>query len=273
MKVTAGQIKNTNPKYMIFKKIFFFLISILLFCQLVFSQNLSPSIKIRIDDGKYSVSGILANWQVREDVIEIIKNQLDKDVDFSDLKVDTNVYYFNSGWQSELTKLLAKSKNSKNGLIQFTSDQIDYPEVPLTLMNVEIPLTDNQTKIKLSDYQNKIIILTFIEEWASPSHETAKVLNNIYTKHSNNLQIIGVSAESSKDEKLRFRKYVKKNQIKFQTGWIDSIFFNEFSKISKLQGVPQTFVIKDGKFRGIFTGGGKRVNEKMIEFLENLLKN
>jgi peroxiredoxin len=257
---------------MTLKKICFSLIFILLFCQFLLSQTLNPSITIRIKDGKYSISGILADKQIREDIIKIIKNQLGNDIDFSNLRVEEDVYYFNSNWQSELIKLLTKSKNSTNGLIQFTSDQISYPDVPSNFMDTEIPLTDNQTKIKLSDYKNKIIILTFIEEWSNPARLTAEALNDFYIKRSSNLQIIGVSTESSKDEKLRFRKYVKTHQIKFQTGWINLDFFNEFSKISKLHGVPQTFVIKDGKFRRIFLGGGKTINEKMVEFVEKLLK-
>ena len=130
-------------------------------------------------------------------------------------------------------------------------------------------LAENE-KIKLSDYKNDVIILSFVAEWAKPAQITIIALNKLYDENLTNVRIIAVSTENDKDEVSGFRKFVKLLNIKFQTGWADEIFIDKFFEISRFKGVPQSFIIKNGKFRGVFVGGGLQVNKQMVELVRKI---
>jgi cytochrome oxidase Cu insertion factor (SCO1/SenC/PrrC family) len=150
----------------------------------------------------------------------------------------------------------------------------EYPDVKENILNEEILLTDNR-KIKLADYKNKLIVLSFIEEWAKPiCRNLILELNKIHKEDSSRgIEIIGVSFESNISGKPKFRQFVKDFDIQFETGWINKTFDDYFISVSKFQGVPQTFVIYDGKFRGIFSGGGRKIDGKLIKFIKETVEN
>ena len=156
------------------------------------------------------------------------------------------------------TSEIASVKTSDETLLK------NYPDIPDQLLNSEIVLT-NDERIKLADYKNDVIVLCFVAEWAGPAWKTIEELNKLYSENLKSVRIIAVSTEDIKSDFLNFKKFVKKFKIEFQAGWADQKFVEEFIKISKFNGIPQSFVIKDGKLRGVFTSALPKVSENLKE--------
>ncbi|MEO8071892.1 MAG: redoxin domain-containing protein [Acidobacteriota bacterium] len=151
-----------------------------------------------------------------------------------------------------------------------TAELDKYPILSERLLNTEITLIEKDEKIKLADYRNDIIVLSFVAEWATPARTTIADLNKLYSENLRNLMIIAVCAEVTKSDTWNFKKFVESSNIKFQTGCINQKFVEEFIKISKFYGVPQSFVIKDQKLRGVFTGYSPKINESLVNLVRKI---
>ncbi len=146
----------------------------------------------------------------------------------------------------------------------------EYPDIPEQLLNTEINLTKKGKKIRLADYKNDVIILSFVAEWAEPARRTISDLNKLYAENLEDLRIIAVSVADGKSEISSFKEFVKLSKIKFQTGFADKKFTEDFIEIAKFNGVPQSFVIKNGKLRGIFTGYSPKINESLMNLIRKI---
>ena len=145
----------------------------------------------------------------------------------------------------------------------------EYPDIPEELLNSEIILT-NDEKIKLADYKDEVIILSFVTEWAMPARTTISDLKKLYSKNLKNVRIIAVDPDNNKSKLQNFKKLVQDFKVEFQSGWINGKFTTGFLKISKFNGIPQSFVIKDGKLFGIFQGASPKVDESLINLVRKI---
>lgn len=146
----------------------------------------------------------------------------------------------------------------------------EYPNVSEKLLNAEITLIDEDKRIKLSDYKNDLIVLSFVAEWAEPARITISDLKILYAENLKNLRIIAVATENGESDKSNFKRFAKLSKIKFQAGWADEDFINKFFEISKFNGIPQSFVIKDGKLRGVFISALPKVIENLKESVRKI---
>jgi len=261
-------------------KIFYFSIItiILLSFQSIYAQTFQgaytnvadSSIIVKKKNETYFVSGVVADEQIKNQVIEIIKNYGGGNINADNLKIEFSAGYLSSDWQIKFTEQISKTKTSKTAFVQFKTDPNHFPNIPEKLLNAEIIQTENNEVIKLKNYKDDIIILSFVAHWSGPAQITIKVLNNLYVENLTNVRIIAVNTDTEKDEILVFRKFVKLINIKFQTGSSDKDFLNNFFGISNFNGVPQSFVIKDGKLRGIFLGSAPKVNETLVDLVRKI---
>jgi peroxiredoxin len=240
-------------------------------CQFVFSQTskLDSLISIKIEKGNYIVSGVVADENLKREIIEKINNQLGDATDFTRLKVEPNAKSFEIDWRKEFDATLSELKSWKSGVFTF-SGKIDkkgedFPQLAEDILNAKFFLTDNKL-VSLADYKNKVVVLFFLESWCGPCIVLADELNEFYSKVSSpNLEIMGLSMETSLEEKKDFRNFVRRRKFNYKMGWTDNQLFQYFYKISNLNGIPQGFVICDGKLYGVFLGGSQRVNKHLKE--------
>jgi len=247
----------------------------LLLCQSVFAQILNSSITIKINGGRYIVSGVVPSDAVKTEIIESVKTQIGSNTEFSGIKVQTDAKPFQADWQANFDKSISKIKTWKSGVFIFGDNQTQprpgYPPLPQEIANARFLLSDGQT-VSLKDYKNKLVVLFFMELWANPAINQAKELTGFYPQiSSRNVEIISISSENSPDEQRDFRKNYEKYGFPFKYGWTDAQTFQNFVKISRLNGFPQAFVILDGKLLGVFLGGGTKVTEKLKETIIKIL--
>lgn len=145
------------------------------------------------------------------------------------------------------------------------------PQISSDLLCKEILLTDGKTRITLEDFKENTIVLSFVEVWSNPAVNTILFLDTFYKENkTNNLKVIAISSESSKKEKRRFKKFVKKRKLSIQTGWVDTDFLNDFFELADVSGIPLSFVIKNGKIQGIVIGDSPRTHKEIKELVFNL---
>ena len=256
-------------------RIAFITIFLILLFSSVFPQNVDSSVSINAAKEKVIISGVVFDETTKSYLVRTIKAKFGNAVDNSKLKIDSSVKPFGENWKKEFDLLLATTKNRSFGLFIFKrglSEQ--FPPIAELLMQTDILLNaDNENITKLNDYKDKIIVLSFVEYWASPAQSFVLELNKIYDENSGkNIELIAVSSETSDDEKAEFRKFVTQNKIQFKAGWADERFYELFSKISNFSGIPQTFIIKDGKLRAVFVGNSPKVKAQLREVITDLAK-
>ena len=245
------------------------LLIFLLSCQIAFTQTFNSSITIRVSGGRAVVSGIVGDDFVKKEVIENIKTQLGGDADFSKLTIQRDAEPFRIEWRTELDKSLLKIKSWKSGVFIFSNKRSfadkNYPPLREEIAGAEISLIDGQ-KVSLKDYKNKLVVLFFLETWLGPGRTEAVELNEFYRGvSSRNIEIIGVSTETAPTEKKNFRSLFRQLDIQYKFGWTDSKIFPFITEISKFQGIPQTFIILNGRLHAVFIGSGPKTMEKLKE--------
>jgi peroxiredoxin len=247
----------------------------LLSCQTAFSQTVSSSITIKINRGSYVVSGVVTSDSVKNQVAEKVKSELGGNADLSKIRVSPGAKPFKADWLAEFDKSLAKIKTWKSGVVIFSNSESQinnsFPLLPEEIANAKIVLSDGQT-ISPKDYKNKVVVLFLFASWVTPGIDQAQKLNEFYqTISARNIEMIGMDTDDDPGEKDAFPQVFKKYNLKFKLGWMDSKRFPAFVRISKLDGIPQTFVIFNGRLRGVFTGGGTKTTEKLKETILKIL--
>lgn len=199
------------------------LFAILLFaCQTNFAQNLESSITIKINDGNYTVSGVVTSDAVKNEVVGKIKAQFGSNVDFRNLIVRADAESLRSNWQTEFDRCLSIIKSLKTVTFVFSNKQIpadtEYPRLPDEILNARFTLSNGKT-VSLKDYKNKVVVLFFLASWCGPCRTQAESLRDFYPQiASRNVEIIGIGADNDGDEKTDLPKLFKILNLPFQYG-------------------------------------------------------
>ena len=84
-------------------------------------------------------------------------------------------------------------------------------------------------------------------------------------------EIIGLNSdEQDTDEKIK--SFADDMKLNYTLARADGKLMNELLKISKFDGIPQSYLIdREGKLRGVFTGGGPKVVGQLRETTEKVV--
>jgi thiol-disulfide isomerase/thioredoxin len=241
----------------------FFLLS----SQIAFAQAVNSSITIKVNGGNYIISGIVTSDNVKNEVIEIVKTKLGSNTNFSKLSVSPDAKSFQIGWQTEFDKSLLKIKTWKSGIFVFSinKNQNTFPPISAAIGDSNIKFADGKIAT-IKDFNNKTVVLFLFATWCGPCLKQAQYLRDIYPRiASPEIEIIALNTDE--EEKADVRDFFNRWKLPFNYGWVDNSSTGEFVKISKLNGIPQVFVISKGKLMGVFAGGGIRTNEMLAETL------
>lgn len=148
--------------------------------------------------------------------------------------------------------------------------KVNYPPAPAAIMQSDIKLLDDST-FKLQDKKGKIILANLWATWCGPCIEEMPHLIEMHEKYKDKgFEVIGLNTDDETKEQID--AFAAKQKLNYPLGWADSKLINEFVKVSRLNGIPQTLLInRDGQLTGVFTGGGKKTIEKMKETVEKIV--
>lgn len=168
--------------------------------------------------------------------------------------------------QAQVAKSAAQSSEKSST----AAKNSDYPPVPIAVSQTEIKTLDGGT-FKIEDKKGKVILLNLWATWCGPCREEMPELIALQDKYRDkNFEIVGLNADDESAEKVK--DFVNDKKLNYTIAWADGELMNELLKISKFSGIPQSYLIdRDGKLRGVFTGGGPKVIAQLKDTTEKLM--
>jgi len=153
---------------------------------------------------------------------------------------------------------------------QVKNKGVDYPPVSAGVAKASIKNLDGTT-FTVADKKGKVVLLNLWATWCGPCRgempELVKMQDQFRDK---DFEVIGVNTDDEPVSVINsFRDQMKLN---YTLVWSDSALQNELLKISKFPGIPQSFLIdRDGRLRGVFTGGSPNTVRQMAETVGNVV--
>ncbi|MBX3245295.1 MAG: redoxin domain-containing protein [Acidobacteria bacterium] len=233
----------------------------------VTGQDNESAIQVVITKDSVKVKGLIQTEQDKERISSIIEKTLEVKPDISGLKANMRAPGFHFAWESDLEKVLKGLGKGRSGLISFRRKEIGVngyrPRVPDSILTANIELVGKQ-KIKLSEIPQKNVILLLGATWSTPVLEYVPSLNKLRKDHpENELRIFYVAVDDHEDLQKELPGYLRKHKIEFEVGWAEEELVNQLLEVSNFDGIPQVFVLRDGKIIGVFKGGAKAIIKQM----------
>lgn len=148
----------------------------------------------------------------------------------------------------------------------------EYPPAPKALMENQIRRLDGTT-YSLNDKKGKVVLVNLWATWCGPCIGEMPHLNEMQERLGpQGFEVIGLNTDD--EAKTDIDIFAEKQKLNYELGWADGKLMNEFVKLSRLQGIPQSILInRDGQLTGVFTGGSKKTIDKMKETVEKVVAN
>ena len=169
------------------------------------------------------------------------------------------------------TNTASSSKASPDNTNSAASKSSEFPPVSASLMQAEIKDVDGGT-FKLEDKKGKIVLVNLWATWCGPCREEMPALIELQDKHKgNDFEIIGLDSDDQETPE-DVKAFAEKMKLNYSLGYADAKMMNNFLKLSKFGGIPQSFLIdRDGKLRNVFVGGGQKNVNLIREAVEKVV--
>ncbi len=141
----------------------------------------------------------------------------------------------------------------------------DYPELPPPITQADLKSLDGAT-FKLTDYKGKVVLINFWATWCGPCRSEMPELVKLQAENKEKgFEIIGIDADQG-DSAEAIKAFSEKMNLNYKLARSDVDFFTNFMKVSRFDGIPQSFLIdREGKLNGFFVGGGTKTIAKIKE--------
>ncbi|HVE56755.1 MAG TPA: TlpA disulfide reductase family protein, partial [Pyrinomonadaceae bacterium] len=132
--------------------------------------------------------------------------------------------------------------------------KINYPPAPSAIMTADVKLLDG-TNFKLQDKKGKVVLVNLWATWCGPCINEMPHLVEMQEKFKDKgFEIVGLDIDEESKEEID--AFAAKQKLNYQLGWSGNLIKNEFVKVTRLDGIPQSILInRDGQLTGVFTGG------------------
>ena len=157
----------------------------------------------------------------------------------------------------------------------------EYPSLPAAIYDTKYEGVDGQV-VSLANEKGKVVLLNLWATWCGPCLEEMPALVEMQEKHhSAGFEIIGLNTEYASMEedgttidqlKPMVEAMIREQELNYRNVWVPDGVFDEFVRISKLPGIPQSFLLdRQGRLRAVFAGGGERNISKMRDAVDKLM--
>ena len=141
----------------------------------------------------------------------------------------------------------------------------EYPSAPVPIMQAQITKPDGAI-FKLEDYKGKVILVNLWAIWCGPCKAEMPEFIKLKEEYKEKgFEIIGLNVgDTSGEPELpeNIISFSEQYKLNYTVGQTDDKIYHEFLKISKVDAIPQSFLIdREGKLVGVFVGGGKNVEK------------
>ena len=151
----------------------------------------------------------------------------------------------------------------------------DFPEVPASIAKADLETVDGE-KFTLESRKGKVVLVNLWGIWCVPCKQEMPHLIELQEKYKDqNFEIVGLNIgdeNAEKESAENIKTFAEKMKLNYTLAWADDQVYMDFLKLSKFQGVPQSFLIdRDGRLNGVFLGGGQKTVEKIKENVGKLM--
>jgi len=167
------------------------------------------------------------------------------------------------------TNSASSQKDSADNANSAASKSSEFPPAPA--MQAEIKDIDGNS-FKLEDKKGKVILVNLWAIYCAPCREEMPEFVALQDKfRDKNFEIVGLDTDES-DTPEAIKAFAQKMKLNYQLGYADEKIMNDFLKISKFGGIPQSYLIdREGKLRGVFLGGGAANVGKIKDSVEKVV--
>jgi thiol-disulfide isomerase/thioredoxin len=160
--------------------------------------------------------------------------------------------------------------NPANGTSN-TAKKSDYPPLATAVAQADMKNLDGSLT-KVADMKGKVLLLNMWATWCGPCRGEMPSLVRMQDEHRDKgFEIIGLNTDDG-DTKQMVEEFAKEMKLNYTLVWADTAMQNGLLKISKFNGIPQSFIVdRDGNLRGVFRGGGKSEVKKMEELVAKIV--
>lgn len=139
----------------------------------------------------------------------------------------------------------------------------NYPPLVAKAAQADMKHLDGSTS-KVADRKGKVLLLNMWATWCGPCRaempELVKMQDEFREK---GFEIIGLNTDDG-DTPEMVNDFAKEMSLNYTLVWASTEMQKELLKISKYEGIPQSFLIdRDGNLRGVFKGASVSEIQKM----------
>lgn len=146
----------------------------------------------------------------------------------------------------------------------------EYPTAPAAVLNSDIKSIDGNI-FKVADLKGKVLLLNMWATWCGPCREEMPQLVAMETDHKDkDFKVIGLNIDNETPEQIK--PFAEKMKLNYELAWADESLYRALLKVSKFDGIPQSYLIdREGRLRGVFLGGSQKTIRQMRENVEKVV--
>jgi len=146
----------------------------------------------------------------------------------------------------------------------------EYPPLVSSVAQADIKNLDGST-FKIADKKGKVLLLNMWATWCGPCRGEMPTLVKMQNEYGDKgFEVIGLNSDDEGADQIQ--QFAQTMNLNYTLAWPDTKTQVELLKISKFQGIPQSYLIdRDGYLRGVFTGGGAQTVQKMEELVPKVV--
>ncbi len=143
----------------------------------------------------------------------------------------------------------------------------DYPPIAVAVAQADLKNLDGTT-FKVADKKGKVLLLNMWATWCGPCRAEMPSLVKMQEEHRDSgLEVIGLNTDDERVEDIN--SFAGEMKLNYTLVWADTAIQAALLKISKFNGIPQSFVVdREGNLRGVFRGANPADIKKMEELVE-----
>lgn len=146
----------------------------------------------------------------------------------------------------------------------------DYPPIATAVAQSDLKNLDGTT-FKVADRKGKVLLLNMWATWCGPCRSEMPALVKMQDAYRDKgFEVLGLNTDDETVEDIN--AFAADMKLNYTLVWADTALQAALLKISKFNGIPQSFIVdRDGNLRGVFRGANPADIKKMQELVEMIV--
>ena len=178
--------------------------------------------------------------------------------------------FISSCTESESTISNSSSVSETNTEAEAPKKSSEYPPLPEKIAQADMQHLDRTTS-KLADKKGKVVLVNMWATWCRYCRTEMPLLVKLQDQHRDEgFEIVGLNIDDESIDQVN--EFAEQMKLNYTLTWADSKMTFELMKVSKFQGIPQSFLVdRDGNLRAVFKGADPSNLKKMEDLVSEVV--